>query len=301
MVTKFSNDELDAFVGAMSDALVEGYVARVTGIRISGYGARPGFEGLEGRVRTVLNGRIDSNVSRWTHLNTKTGLRTEGPLAPGHIIDRINEAATNKAPTRFVQALVQTAGHELSPEEQLEVHNKTVASIERVQAVFDEILAPFESEIAAEEAAKLAERVEAHRIQREAREEELRNRPAPRPQPQPYGVSHRGAELLVCDWMRHLGFITAVPTREGTDGGIDVNSDTHVAQVKNYQAKVGVVEVRELFGVAAAAKKQALFFTSRGYTAEAKLFADAVGMPLFVYKAEEGLLFGVNDVAKQIE
>ncbi|MCK8609708.1 restriction endonuclease [Agromyces sp. C10] len=55
----------------------------------------------------------------------------------------------------------------------------------------------------------------------------------PRPAPQPYGVSHRGAEQLVADWMRHLGAFDAEVTRFTADGGVDVVSAHWIAQVKN--------------------------------------------------------------------
>jgi len=128
----------------------------------------------------------------------------------------------------------------------------------------------------------------------EARAEVVRARPAPVPPPFPYGVSFHGAELLVADWMRHLGILDAHVTPSTADGGVDVDSDTHVAQVKHYKGNVSVVALRELFGVASARTKTPLFFTSAGYTGDAIRFADAIQMPLFVYNAELGTLTASN-------
>jgi len=130
-----------------------------------------------------------------------------------------------------------------------------------------------------------------------ARAELVRGRPASVPPASPYGVSARGAELLAADWMRHMGVLDAEVTPEKADGGIDVTSDAFVAQVKHYKGKVSVVEVRELFGVAAARGKSAVFFTSTGHTTEAITFATATEMALFVYSAERGTLAGVTEPA----
>lgn len=118
----------------------------------------------------------------------------------------------------------------------------------------------------------------------------------PAPSPQPYGVSDFGAEVLVRDWMVYLGLVSAEVTQAGSDGGIDVVSNSHVAQVKNYRDTVGVQPVRELFGVASAEGKSALFFTSGTFTTEAISFADRVEMPLFKYVASTGELIPQNEV-----
>lgn len=104
--------------------------------------------------------------------------------------------------------------------------------------------------------------------------------------------------MIAAEWMRHLGILDAEVTRERSDGGVDVTSATHVAQVKHYSGNVSVVELRELFGVASAERKIPLFFTSRGYTADALTFAKLVEMPLFVYGAEQGTLAGANRLGR---
>lgn len=138
-------------------------------------------------------------------------------------------------------------------------------------------------------------------IRQRAAEEQRRwlARPAPPPAPQPYGVSHEGAESLACDWMRHLGVVDAGVTRFVGDGGIDVDSSTCIAQVKNYTGTVPVHEIRAIYGTAAAEQKHALVFTSGFLTTEGALFADRVGMLVFRYDAVQGTLEGLNELAER--
>jgi HJR/Mrr/RecB family endonuclease len=94
--------------------------------------------------------------------------------------------------------------------------------------------------------------------------------------------------------MRHLGLLDAEVTRHSGDGGIDVVSATHVAQVKNYAGTVGVEKVRQIFGVAVADKKLALVFTSGTFTVDALIFASRVEIPLVQYNAVAGTIRGAN-------
>ncbi|MBM7502567.1 restriction endonuclease [Agromyces aurantiacus] len=122
----------------------------------------------------------------------------------------------------------------------------------------------------------------------------------PRPAPQPYGVSHRGAEQLVADWMRHLGAADAEVTRFTGDGGVDVVSAHWIAQVKNLgeRTTVPVAHIRELAGVAAHDGRRPLFFTSGTYSTGGVAFADRAGMGLFEYHAEGGALRAANGLAR---
>ena len=102
------------------------------------------------------------------------------------------------------------------------------------------------------------------------------------------------AEELCAGWLRRHGDHTAATTKDGADGGVDIRSNKYVAQVKNYKGSVGVQPVREIFGIAAAEKKTALFFTSGTYTKAAKDFADSVEMPLIIYDAVLQKFSGAN-------
>lgn len=145
---------------------------------------------------------------------------------------------------------------------------------------------------------KRAEEKAAH-TNADARRQVLAKRPAA-PQPHPLGVSPRGAETLVAQWMRHLGVIDAYVTQYSRDGGIDVESRSHVAQVKHITGAVKVSDVRALHGVGVSMRKQSWFFTSTRYTEESTNFADHVGMALFVYSAERGTLRGANATAVRL-
>ncbi|MBH0024422.1 restriction endonuclease [Salinibacterium sp. SWN248] len=159
---------------------------------------------------------------------------------------------------------------------------------------FEAIIAPLRERLDADKARRKSEEQQSIENARRTREEFVRSRPAPPPSPQRYGVSPRGAEMIVVEWMRHMGILDAEITRASADGGVDATSSTHVAQVKHYKGKVGVPEVRQLFGVAASERKIGLFFTSTGYTVDALSFATAVGMPLFTYNAELSELHGLT-------
>jgi hypothetical protein len=94
-----------------------------------------------------------------------------------------------------------------------------------------------------------------------------------RPSSQPYGVSARGAEELVADWLGYLGEKGVQKTQFSSDGGIDVKTSTYCCQVKNYERQpVGVEEVRALLGTAISEKLAPLLFTSSGLTNAAKQF-----------------------------
>ncbi|MFF2633488.1 restriction endonuclease [Microbacterium sp. NPDC058021] len=119
----------------------------------------------------------------------------------------------------------------------------------------------------------------------------------PRPRPRLSGVTPRGAEHLVCEWMRHLGVDGAEVTQQSVDGGIDVTSSTIVAQVKHYAAPVGVEALRALHGVAVVLDRSAAFFALTGYTKRAVDFGDDARIPLFTYDPERAVLRAVNFLA----
>lgn len=122
----------------------------------------------------------------------------------------------------------------------------------------------------------------------------------PPPGRQPFGVSHGGAELLVAEWMKHLGEGDATVTQASGDGGIDVRGPRYVAQVKHYAGNVGVEPIRELAGVATVERREALFFTSAGYAPGAIAFADRAKVALFVFDAEAGSLSGANERGRRL-
>ena len=120
------------------------------------------------------------------------------------------------------------------------------------------------------------------------------------PPPHPYGVSDRGAEFLVRDWMRFMGIQDAEVTQYTGDGGIDVLSATHIAQVKNYRGAIGIESLRALRGVSVSDGKVPLFFTSGRFPSSAHRFAEEVGIGLFIYDAEAGTCTSESSVARSL-
>lgn len=90
------------------------------------------------------------------------------------------------------------------------------------------------------------------------------------------------AEVAAASHMRKLGFEDATATGAGADAGIDVASDTALAQVKWKNAMVGRPEVQRLFGARAMDfKKQLVFYSTSGYSKHALEFADENRIALF--------------------
>lgn len=110
------------------------------------------------------------------------------------------------------------------------------------------------------------------------------------PPPRMTSCTHREAEYVAAQWMRYLGATSCRVTQASRDGGMDIVSDTHVAEVKHHQSPVGVNFVRQIYGAATGASKQALFFSLSEFTRAAEEFANANSIPLFRYNPQEGTL-----------
>jgi restriction endonuclease Mrr len=100
--------------------------------------------------------------------------------------------------------------------------------------------------------------------------------------------------------MRHLGAVDAQVTSFRSDGGVDVVSLNHVAQVKHQLGAVGRPEIQQIAGIANVENKVAVFFTTNRYSSEARNFAEVAGVALFVMNPEEGTLRQVNEAAKSV-
>jgi len=124
----------------------------------------------------------------------------------------------------------------------------------------------------------------------------------PEPPPAtPAGVSHKGYEEFCGQMLISWGYLDARVTRFSSDGGIDIVSDQLVAQCKHYAGgRVGVREIRELFGVATAEGKTGVFFTSGKFTEEAKKFAEKTGVGLVILEEADGVPRLVNQSASDI-
>jgi hypothetical protein len=107
------------------------------------------------------------------------------------------------------------------------------------------------------------------------------------------------AENYAAEYMRHLGFVDAVPTAAGSDGGIDVVSRHAVAQVKMEGVVTGRPVIQALMGVAAVEEKMAVAFSLAGYTAQALDWADRAGIACFEF-AIDGSVVAANSVAEEL-
>lgn len=105
----------------------------------------------------------------------------------------------------------------------------------------------------------------------------------PRPIIPPAGLTPKEAETYVSQMLNFYGLAGAKITRYSRDGGVDVESDNGVFQVKHQTAPVGVGVVREIFGVASSVGKRAGVFAKTGFTKEAIEFAERNGIALFSY------------------
>jgi hypothetical protein len=99
--------------------------------------------------------------------------------------------------------------------------------------------------------------------------------------------------------MAYWGYVGAVATPPSRDGGIDVVSETAIAQVKDTNARVGPDAVQQLHGIAAVENKAALFFARTGYTAAARAFAVRARIALFSFDGQ-GHPRPENDQARAI-
>jgi hypothetical protein len=121
----------------------------------------------------------------------------------------------------------------------------------------------------------------------------------PRPLIPPAGLTPKEAETYVSQMLNFYGLAGTKVTRYSRDGGIDVESDKGVFQVKHQTAPVGVGVIREILGVAASKGKRAGVFAKTGFTKEATEFAERNGIVLFSYtpilqgrtKVAEGLIY----------
>lgn len=95
-------------------------------------------------------------------------------------------------------------------------------------------------------------------------------------------LDFREAEKAALAWMRRNEFVGAKLTPRGADGGIDVISETAVAQVKAEATSTGRPAVQRIHGVAANQGRKSLFFSTAGYTIQATEWADEAGVSLFL-------------------
>lgn len=108
----------------------------------------------------------------------------------------------------------------------------------------------------------------------------------------------RQAEFLAKAWMEYLGAEGCQVSQATRDGGVDVDSDHFVAEVKHHAEPVSPNIVRQIVGVAAIEGKRPLVFSLNGYSSAALEVGKRGDAALFKYNFEEGTLTGETPVAK---
>lgn len=121
-----------------------------------------------------------------------------------------------------------------------------------------------------------------------------------RPLVSPYGMNPDEAEAWVCTWMLHMGAKGAVTTQYVGDGGIDIQADNFIAQVKMYAGSVGIAALREFAGVAFmdTEGRHPLFFTTGRYPLAGPDLADRANMALFHFDLTTGEVSGANELGR---
>ena len=107
----------------------------------------------------------------------------------------------------------------------------------------------------------------------------------------------RSAENFAAWHLVHsLGYLDAVVTGGGADGGLDVVANNAVGQVKHHSKPVGRPDLQRLRG-ASFPSRVPYFFALSGFTVGALSYARVSNMPLFTYSVQ-GDLQPVNDAAR---
>ena len=109
----------------------------------------------------------------------------------------------------------------------------------------------------------------------------------------------RDAEIAARDWLAHFG---DTDTRLGpgtADGGVDVESNQSVVQVKAGETPTGRPVIQQTFGVAVVEQKRAMVFSVAPFTGEAVDWADQAGVSLFQLDLT-GACAAVNELGQQI-
>jgi hypothetical protein len=96
------------------------------------------------------------------------------------------------------------------------------------------------------------------------------------------------------DWLSYLGGRNALVSGATQDGGVDIISDGHVAQVKLYNGAVPVSQIRDLLGTSVDFGKKPIFFASMAFSKGSIEFADRNNIPLIVVDSYNGVLRGAN-------
>lgn len=111
--------------------------------------------------------------------------------------------------------------------------------------------------------------------------------------------SHRQAEYLAKAWMEYLGATGCRVSQATRDGGVDVDSDHFVGEVKHHAEPVSPGVVRQIVGVASIEGKIPLVFSLSGYSEAALEVGRRGRAALFKYNFEQGTLSSASPQAER--
>ena len=108
------------------------------------------------------------------------------------------------------------------------------------------------------------------------------------------------AEENAARWIRYWGYPDARVTASGPDGGIDVEGEGVIAQVKYKGHDVGLAEVQRLAGIGRSRPDaELIFFSGSSFTVQAIGFASRVEMALFTFDPG-GNVYPANEAAELV-
>ena len=93
--------------------------------------------------------------------------------------------------------------------------------------------------------------------------------------------SPRDAEVAARDWLEYLGMQDVILGPGSSDQGIDVSSESVVAQVKSGETPTGRPVIQQIFGVASHTRRTAAVFSVSRFTDEAIEWAEQSSVALF--------------------
>ncbi|MGM9474720.1 hypothetical protein ACS5PJ_22345 [Pseudarthrobacter sp. YS3] len=119
-----------------------------------------------------------------------------------------------------------------------------------------------------------------------------------RPEPMA-SCSPRQAEYLAKAWMEYLGATGCKVSQATRDGGVDVESDNFVGEVKHHADPVSPGIVRQIVGVGSIEGKIPLVFSLSGYWEAALEVGRGGGAALFKYNFQQGTLYGASPTGEK--
>lgn len=120
------------------------------------------------------------------------------------------------------------------------------------------------------------------------------------PLPRPHGVSGQAAVELCREWMVYLGAANTIVATGPAKGFCDLYSDRHLAWVRDQRENLDVEPVNRAANTAASDGRQAIIFVPGGVRPVAQDLADALGVALLWYDAQDGALDGGNLLGRDI-